>query len=241
MTLSKKILLVEDDEGLAELIPDTLRDYFKEQADLDQIFEVVSLSTAEDALIWLKANPVNLLLLDYSLSDMNGAKFVERMIKEFSPVPPFIVTTGVGDERLAVPMMKQGARDYLVKDAQFLTTLPPVVMRVLRENDIQEKLHLAEKDLKRNQRLLAEVQKMAHIGGWEISHLDQSVLWTEEAKRLLNINSGEDVSSILSACKESFNKVLTNCDATGTIRHLHLKCDVQYENSDTPVRSIGTV
>ena len=138
-------------------------------------------------------------------------------------------------------MMKQGARDYLVKDAQFLTTLPPVVMRVLRENDIQEKLHLAEKDLKRNQRLLAEVQKMAHIGGWEISHLDQSVLWTEEAKRLLNINSGEDVSSILSACKESFNKVLTNCDATGTIRHLHLKCDVQYEKSDTPVRSIGTV
>ncbi len=241
MIVSKKILLVEDDEGLAVLIPETLQDSFRQQEDLEQLFEVVSLRTAEDALLWLKTNAASLLLLDYSLPDMNGAKFVEKLNREFSTVPPFIVTTGVGDERIAVSMMKQGARDYLVKDAQFLTTLPTVVMRVLRENEIQEKLVLAEKELKRNQRLLDEVQKMAHIGGWEVSHLDQSVLWTEEAKRLLNINTGEDVSRLLASCKESFDKVLSNYDSKGALRYLHLKCDVHYENENKPIRSIGTV
>ena len=41
--------------------------------------------------------------------------------------------TGQGDERVAVDMMKRGALDYLVKDAEFLTFLPGVVHRALEQ------------------------------------------------------------------------------------------------------------
>lgn len=241
MNLYKKILLIEDDEGLSELIPETLKDYFKEQGDTEQSFDIVGLGTAQDALSWLKENTPSLILLDYSLPDMNGDSFIKKLSSEIPRIPPFIVTTGVGDERIAVAMMKQGARDYLVKDGQFLTTLPSVVIRILRETEIEEKLVWAENDLKRNQRLLDEVQKMAQIGGWEISHKDNSVLWTDEAKRLLNINTGDDVTSLLASCQESFDKIITNRDSNGVLRYLHIKCDVHYEKEGTLLQSIGTV
>jgi FixJ family two-component response regulator len=50
-------------------------------------------------------------------------------------VPPFIISTGMGDEFIAVDMMKRGARDYLVKNSQFSQTCLSL-LTVSSENSI---------------------------------------------------------------------------------------------------------
>src|SRR5262249_33667972 len=62
--------------------------------------------------------------------------------------PPFIIITGQGDERVAVEMMKRGARDYLVKDADFLEFVPAVVKRALEQLDKERRLAEAEEQVR---------------------------------------------------------------------------------------------
>jgi PAS domain S-box-containing protein len=87
-----------------------------------------------------------LLLLDLKLQDVEGVELVERLAAD-DKCPPFIIITGQGDERIAVDMMKRGARDYLVKDANFLQFLPTVVKRALEQLDQERRLTEAEQQV----------------------------------------------------------------------------------------------
>ena len=94
------ILLIEDDAGLVELIT----------ANLEELgFSVMSAASGAEALAHFKKQTPDLMLLDYSLPDINGKELIETLIKQQTPPPPFIITTGQGDERIAVEMMKLGA------------------------------------------------------------------------------------------------------------------------------------
>jgi PAS domain S-box-containing protein len=127
------ILLIEDNPGIAELVRDKLSMEGK---------TIVHSKTGKAACAWLEQNHPSLILLDYSLPDMSGLELVEKLANMPGGMPPFIVTTGAGDERVAVTMMKLGAREYLIKDTNFLESLPVVVDKVLRE--IATERHLAE-------------------------------------------------------------------------------------------------
>jgi len=136
------ILLVEDDAGLVELIT----------TNLEQLgFSIMSAASGAEALAHLKKQTPDLLLLDYSLPDINGKELIETLNKQQTPPPPFIITTGQGDERIAVAMMKLGAMDYLIKDRLFLEKLPNVVQRVIKEIESDGKLKQAEEALKESE------------------------------------------------------------------------------------------
>jgi len=135
----KTILVIEDDRGINELI--------SEKIEMTG-YLLKSFFNGIDALEWLKKNSAFLIVLDYGLPDMNGNEFISKM-KEISITDnPFIVSTGQGDERIAVEMMKLGARDYIIKDINFLELLPSVIDKVTKEIENEEKLFLAEMELK---------------------------------------------------------------------------------------------
>ena len=110
--------------------------------------------TGQEALDALAAKAPALLLLDYSLPDMTASALLTRAREQGSSLPPFVVVTGAGDERIAVEMMKNGARDYLIKDRHFLDSLATVVVRVLRESQTERKLAEAQGALARTQSFL---------------------------------------------------------------------------------------
>lgn len=136
------ILLIEDDAGLVELISMMLKDLG---------FSVISVTSGSEALAHLKKQTPDLILLDYSLPDINGKELIETLIKQQTPPPPFIITTGQGNERIAVDMMKLGAIDYLIKDMLFLEKLPDLVKRVIKEIKSDGKLKQVEKKLKESE------------------------------------------------------------------------------------------
>ncbi|MFP2902566.1 response regulator [Corallococcus sp. 4LFB] len=110
--MSLRVLLVDD--GMA----DRLAVSRALARDPDMQWEVVPVSSAEDALAYLSANPVDAMLVDYHLPGMNGVSLLQKLSALGLPqVPAVVVLTGSGNERVAVDAMKAGAQDYLVKEA----------------------------------------------------------------------------------------------------------------------------
>ncbi len=138
------VLVVEDDEGIRNLVTKYLG---------RAGFTVESVGTGAEAIERALELDEVLLLLDYQLPDMTGKQVVEKISAEDNK--PFVMMTGHGDEKTAVEMMKLGARDYVVKDADFIATLPQLVGRVLRQVRTEQRLTEAEEQLHESQRSLA--------------------------------------------------------------------------------------
>jgi len=128
---NKIILIVEDDAGLSELLDSCIRECG---------FQTTCALNAAEALNWLNGHIPTLILLDYSLPDMVAKEFIAELMNRLDTIPPFVVATGRGDERIAVEMMKLGAKDYIIKDSHFLEMIPIVVTRVCTEIEKEIKL-----------------------------------------------------------------------------------------------------
>ncbi len=135
------ILIVEDDAGTALLVQRQLR---------EEGWDSEIVTTARGALSWLGTHRALMMLLDNSLPDMSGEELLE-MEEDGRGLPPFIITTGSGSERLAVSLMKHGARDYLVKDSTFLRSLGPAVGRVMIQLETERRLAETEAALKESE------------------------------------------------------------------------------------------
>lgn len=139
---SKIILIIEDDVGLSDLLAEKIGDCG---------FEPVCVFSAYEAFDWLRKHDPFLMVLDYGLPDLTGIEFVTRWMEENRSLPPFIVSTGRGDERIAVEMMKLGARDYIIKDSNFLDMIPIRVAGAVQVIENEHRLRIAEQTLKANE------------------------------------------------------------------------------------------
>src|SRR5258708_7102626 len=131
------VLIIDDDSGLVQLISKSLQ---------REGFQAAEADSGKAALAWLAQNRADLMLLDLKLEDLEGQVLVEQLARQ-GYCPPFIIITGQGDERVAVEMMKRGARDYLVKDVDFLQFVPAVVKRALQQLDQERRLAEAEEQV----------------------------------------------------------------------------------------------
>jgi PAS domain S-box-containing protein len=132
------VVVAEDDEGLRRVVCKRLERHG---------LTTFGAESGADAIAALRQHPDCLLLLDYLLPDVDGRQFLDKL-KAIGVVVPFVVMTGHGDERIAVEMMKLGARDYIVKQADFTDLLVPVVERVLAQVATEQRLTQAEQALR---------------------------------------------------------------------------------------------
>jgi two-component system response regulator RegX3 len=100
-----RLLLVEDDPTISEPLADGLR---------REGFEVVLAASGTEALA---ASPVDLVLLDLGLPDLEG-RVVCQELRAVSSVP-IIVVTARSDEIDRVVLLELGADDYVVKPFGF--------------------------------------------------------------------------------------------------------------------------
>jgi signal transduction histidine kinase len=141
------VFVVDDDAGLLRLVQKALQ---------REGFTVVTAPSGEKAIAWLARNRADLMLLDLKLQGQQGKELVSHLASINRPLP-FIVITGQGDERVAVDMMKSGALDYLVKDADFLRFVPEVVRRALAQIDRERRLAEAEALAKQLEKEILEI------------------------------------------------------------------------------------
>ncbi|MBN1443742.1 MAG: response regulator [Planctomycetes bacterium] len=154
-----RILVVGDDPRLRALLETTL---------LSEGYGCTAVSTDEDALDWIGAHEVDLIVLDVKPPDRIGRDLVDRL-GSADPAIPLIVLTGQEDARIAVDMMKRGARDYLIKDHGLADLLVPVVERVLRQQEREEQLAEAERSIGEREGL-ARLGEMAAVVAHEVKN-----------------------------------------------------------------------
>jgi len=154
VSVLKKILIADDDEGIYELLSSLVREmgYQPEWA-----------FSAAAARTCIEVDPPFLLILDFGLPDMNALELLEELGGSGIRLPPFVLSTGQGDERIAVSMMKLGARDYVIKDTLFLDRIPDVLKRVCTELENEQKLVRTESALRNSEALVLGFFEQAPI------------------------------------------------------------------------------
>jgi two-component system, NtrC family, response regulator AtoC len=103
----RSILVVEDDDGLRELLVDELS-----SAD----YQVEAVDSAEQALRYVETHQPALVLSDLRLPGQSGLQLLERIQSaKISPRPAFILVTAFGSIPEAVRALKLGADEFLTK------------------------------------------------------------------------------------------------------------------------------
>lgn len=102
-----RLLLVEDDDGLAEL----LRWHFEREE-----FDVERTPDGEEALLLAKENPPDVVLLDWMIEGLSGIE-VCRRLRRATPTAnlPIIMLTGRGEEEDRIRGLETGADDFVTK------------------------------------------------------------------------------------------------------------------------------
>ena len=101
------ILAVDDEEDLLELVRYNL---------IREGFDVVTALSGEEALVTIRKEPPDLILLDLMLPRMDGLTVMRRLIEdtELKKIP-VIMLTAKGDEADVITGLELGADDYVTK------------------------------------------------------------------------------------------------------------------------------
>ena len=171
----REILLVEDDEGHAELI----RRIFEERADENGIkWKIKWVRSISEALEYLESGRPSLILADYLLPDGKGLDLTRGAKRPDEMPAPLIIMTAYGSERIAVRSLKSGALDYVVKRLEDLENLPWTAKRALREWENILNRKRAEEELRRKNKELEAFTKELEELVYVISHDLKSPLFS---------------------------------------------------------------
>jgi DNA-binding response OmpR family regulator len=95
-----------------------LRDTLAEQLRLSDGFEILTAGTAMEAADLVKAERIDLGIMDVGLPDMDGRDAV-RMMRRDGFRGPIIMLTAQGSDADTVMGLDSGANDYVVKPFKF--------------------------------------------------------------------------------------------------------------------------
>jgi PAS domain S-box-containing protein len=127
-----RVLLVEDEPGHAELA----RRAFEGQAGAFDVSIAETVDQARAALFG--QTPPDLVIADWLLPDGEGLDLLRG--GPARAMPPVVIMTSHGSERVAVEAIRAGAVDYVVKSETALADLPHMAARALRHRRVEQAL-----------------------------------------------------------------------------------------------------
>jgi DNA-binding response OmpR family regulator len=101
------ILVVDDERAMRESLQEILE---------QEGFQVSQADSGEMALQLLKQMPIDLMLLDLKMKNLDGLQVTEAA-KQFTPDTVIVMLTAHGTLESAIAAMRRGAFDYLLKPA----------------------------------------------------------------------------------------------------------------------------
>lgn len=134
-----KILLIEDELDLCDLIAEIL---------IDKYYSVVKCNDGEEGLYRAINEEYDAIILDVMLPGLNGWEILDRVRNNGKNVP-ILMLTALGDVEFRVKGLNKGADDYLPKpfDMKELIARVDALIRRASKNALQNSLLVCE-DLK---------------------------------------------------------------------------------------------
>ncbi|EIT7140166.1 response regulator transcription factor [Vibrio parahaemolyticus] len=124
-----RVLIVDDDVPLCELLEVVLQ---------DEGYTVSSVHCGESALQYMEKTPVDLVLLDVMLPNLNGMQVARRICQRFAT--PILMLTALNDESSMLDGYQAGADQYIGKPfnvAELLMRIKAILRRVGLERQRQ--------------------------------------------------------------------------------------------------------
>ncbi|MFN3725821.1 MAG: phosphate regulon transcriptional regulator PhoB [Allosphingosinicella sp.] len=185
-----RLLLVEDDDGLAEL----LRWHFEREE-----FDVERTPDGEEALLLAKENPPDVVLLDWMIEGISGIE-VCRRLRRATPTAnlPIIMLTGRGEEEDRIRGLDTGADDFVTKpfSPRELVARVRAVLRRVRPALAGEQLAFADIQMDILQHKVRRGGKLVPLGPTEyrlLKHFLEHPGRVFSRERLLDSVWGRDV------------------------------------------------
>jgi two-component system, NtrC family, response regulator PilR len=153
----KKILVVDDEESMREMLGIMLR---------REGYDIVTAENRARAAEHLGRGGIDLVITDIKLPDGDGMEIL-RHVKAASPETAVVLITAFGSTQMAVVAMKLGAHDYLVKPFD-VDELKMVVRNALEKQDLQEENRRLKEQLRSQHglgRIIGVSSPMAAIFG----------------------------------------------------------------------------
>jgi len=229
---NNKILLVDDEQDLREVLEISLLDFG---------YTVLTAENGKEALeIFKKENPV-IVLTDLKMPEMGGIELL-RKIKDYNPDTEVIIITGHGDTDLAIKSLKYEAIDFIAKpisnDALEIA-LKRANDKIITRRQLEEYTKNLEQLLREKTELQDHLSSLGIMIG-SISHgikglltrLDGGILYSakERKLKLKKINIAEfaaDVAGVIEQKIENkkiefhsdFEQVDIECEIDAQILH----------------------
>jgi PAS domain S-box-containing protein len=136
-----KVLHVDDEENDRELTNLYI-------TRLSNSIEIIGVPSARKGLEVLQKRPVDCILSDFQMPDMDGLSFLKYLNEKNSEIP-FIFLTGQGNESIAAKALREGAADYFSKHEGFAQydRLVNSIIRCVESNRQQLEKQRIENDL----------------------------------------------------------------------------------------------
>ena len=109
-------------------------------------FDNVCTDQIDEILSCLELDPDSLLILDTKIPEYSGQEIIDR-IRSNGYTPPFVILADETNFEDAIQMMKLGARDYIIKDQQYLEILINVIKQELVKDETDKQLTDTEEAL----------------------------------------------------------------------------------------------
>ena len=161
----KKILIVEDDSDIHNLIKDILE---KEE------YEVLSAYSGTEAILLIEKNDIDLILLDLMLPEIVG----EEIIKKVTDIPIIVISAKISSED-KVNSLTIGANDYITKPFDTTELLARIKVQ-LRMNKKEENLVYKDMVLERTTHNLYINNEKISLTKIEYQILEQLLLKPKE-------------------------------------------------------------
>ncbi len=165
------ILLVEDNAGDARLLKELLTETGAGRLTLTHVDRL------DAAIRCLTQAAFDIILLDLSLPDSQGAETLVRMHAAAQGIP-IVLVTGLEDEELGIQLIQAGAQDYLVKTQ----TTAPLLARALKYAVERKRL---EEELRLKTRLLQSVLDNMAEGVVMADERGTFQVWNQAAERII--------------------------------------------------------
>jgi len=131
------ILVVDDENGIRQ----SFNMVFKDR------FTVLLAENGKEAEDLLTKNPVDLILLDILLPDINGLDLLEKL-KALDPNPEVIMVTAVKEIQSAVRAIKLGAYEYIIKPF-LVDDVINIINRALEKRNLMKQVTYLRNELER--------------------------------------------------------------------------------------------
>lgn len=119
ITQTMMIYVVEDDPIYSEFIRRSLL--------RNPEYKVSTFLSAEDALVAIDKEFPQALIIDYKLPSMSGIELYDKIKSKVNDDHKIIMMSAIDDGNLVLSFIKQGVRDYVIKDESVIDSLEAIL------------------------------------------------------------------------------------------------------------------